>query len=187
MISPIKITMEMLSRKDSEKIKILIHRGSVFVYPTDTIYGLGCDATNQKSVLRVRNIKKRKGNPFSVIAPSKKWILENCEARPKDLERLPGPYTLILRLKRKCVAPGVNLQMGTLGVRIPDHWFSRIVSGLGTPVVTTSANVSGQKFMTSIDNLDSAIKESVDFIVYEGPKCGSPSKIINLTTGKTSR
>lgn len=179
--------MQILSRQDSGKIKTLVQKGSVFVYPTDTIYGLGCDATNQKSVLRVRKIKRREEKPFSVIAPTKKWILENCETGPKDLKHLPGPYTLILRLKRRCVAPGVNLGLGTLGVRIPKHWFSLLVRELGIPVVTTSVNISGQKFMTSIDNLDPAIKKAADFVIYEGPLQGSPSKIIDLATGKTRR
>lgn len=179
--------MQVLSRKDSDKIISLIREGSVFVYPTDTIYGLGCDATNGKAVMKVRQIKGREKKPFSVIAPSKSWIMENCLTKKEDLERLPGPYTIILPLKSGCVDPGVNLGLNTLGVRIPDHWFSQIVKKLGLPVVTTSANVSGQNFMTSIDNLDPGIKKSVDFVVYEGPKTGRPSKIIDLITGKTLR
>lgn len=179
--------MEFLTREDQEKIKQFVRQGSVFVYPTDTIYGLGCDATKHSSVMRIRDIKKREEKPFSVIAPSKEWILENCLAKMEDLARLPGPYTLILKLRKKCVAQNVNLGLDTLGVRIPDHWFSTLVSKTGVPFVTTSANVSGQSFMTSLENLDTKIKESVDFIIYEGEKDGRPSEIIDLTGEKTIR
>lgn len=170
-----------LTKEDSGRIKGLMLEGLVFIYPTDTIYGLGCDATSEKSVKRIRDMKKREKKPFSVIAPSKKWILENCFAEKEDLVKLPGPYTLVLKLRRKCVASGVNPGLETLGVRIPDHWFSKTVGEAGIPVVTTSVNVSSQKFMTSIDNIDVKIRKLVDFIVYEGPLRGSPSEIINLT------
>lgn len=179
--------MKILTSVDKDRIKQLILRGSVFIYPTDTIYGLGCDATDSEAVQRIRVIKQREEKPFSVIAPSKEWILKNCVVKQDDLTCLPGPYTLIVKIKQKCVSEHVNLGLKTLGVRIPDHWFSQVVKEAGIPVVTTSANISGQKFMTSIDNLDVRIKETVDFIVYEGEKDGSPSKVIDLTTGEISR
>lgn len=179
--------MLILTKEDKDKIKQLILQGSVFIYPTDTIYGLGCDATNSEAVQRIRVIKQREEKPFSVIAPSKEWILDNCAVKQDDLACLPGPYTLIAKVRQKCVAESVNLGLDTLGVRIPKHWFSQLVKEIGIPVVTTSANISGQKFMTSIDNLDVIIKKAVDFIVYDGHLDGNPSEIINLTKGKVSR
>ena len=56
------------------KFKEKVLEGKVFVYPTDTIYGLGCDATNFKAVEKIRKLKEREENPFSVVAPSKEWI-----------------------------------------------------------------------------------------------------------------
>ena len=179
--------MKLLSKEDKEKIKQLILEGKVFIYPTDTIYGLGCDATNYDSVERVREIKMRRERPFSVIAPSKEWILRNCKVEGSELDILPGPYTLVVELRAKCVAENVNLGLKTLGVRIPDHWFSKLVEELNIPVVTTSANISGEKYMTSIDDIDKRIKNAVDFIVYEGRKEGKPSKVIDLTSGKVLR
>ncbi len=168
-----------------------IMNGAVFIHPTDTIYGLGCNAESEEAVNKVREIKQRKDNPFSVIAPSKEWIRNNCEISDEGeewLEKLPGPYTLILKLKnRECIAKSVNLGMESLGVRIPDHWFTKFVEEFGGPVITTSANITGGNFMTSIDNLDSQIKNRVDFIVYEDEKKASPSEIIDLTKGKTER
>ena len=56
-----------------------VRNGAIFIYPTDTIYGLGCDATNEGSVALIRNIKYKDGDkPMSIIAPSKDWVLENC-------------------------------------------------------------------------------------------------------------
>ena len=68
-----------------------------------------------------------------------------------------------------------------MGIRIPKHWFSNIAKKLNIPIITTSVNVSGNKFMTSLDDLDKNIKNKVDFIIYEGKKKARPSKIVNLT------
>ncbi|MBI2655306.1 threonylcarbamoyl-AMP synthase [Candidatus Woesearchaeota archaeon] len=159
--------------------------GAVFIYPTDTIYGIGCNAQISKSVKRIRQMKGRTANPFSVIAPSVDWIKENCliaEEAEEWLDMLPGPYTFILKLKNaKCVAKDVNPGLSTLGVRIPNHWISKIVAEAEVPVVTTSVNRSNEDYMTSLEDLDSAIKKGVDFALYEGAKEGKPSKIVNLT------
>ena len=162
-----------------------IMRGSLFIHPTDTIYGIGCNATNHNSVYRVREAKERYTAPFSVVVPSKDWIRQNCEINEKVekwLARLPGPYTLILKLKNKdAIAPNVNMDMDTLGVRIPNHWFSEVVAELGIPVVTTSANITKSNFMTSEEDLDPKITSKIDFMIYEGEKHGKPSKLVDLT------
>lgn len=169
---------------DRMKYLNLISHGAVFIHPTDTIYGIGCDATNERAVCRVREIKERASMPFSVIAPSKNWIFENCEISAegqKWLHRLPGPYTLIFQLKQiPTIASSVNLAGKTLGVRMPKHWFSNVVAELGFPVVTTSANLAGQSYMTSLGDLDEAVRRNVDFIIYEGEKRGRPSTIVRL-------
>ncbi len=157
---------------------------STFIYPTDTIYGIGCDASNEKLVQKIREIKHRSDKPFSVIAPSKSWILENCYVNEKQLEKLPGHYTLILKIKNpNCIAKNVSKE-DTLGVRITVHWFSDIVSNLGFPIITTSVNQSGENFMTSLDDLNEQIKNQVDFIIYEGKKESKPSTILDFTKEK---
>lgn len=181
--------MRVLSKEEFENQKdvirtSLIENHIVFIYPTDTIYGIGCNATNKEAVEKIREIKQRKTNPFSVIAPSKEWIDENfiVNNNAKDwIKRLPGPYTLVLKIKKQCVAENVAPGLDTLGIRIPDHWLSNIVNEIGIPIVTTSANKSGNDPMTSLDDLDADIKSRVDFIVYEGVKKGHSSKIIDLT------
>ena len=158
--------------------------GSVFIHPTDTIYGIGCNAELSNAVKKVRQLKGRATNPFSVIAPSVEWINENCVVAKEAeewLEKLPGPYTLILKLKNNCVAKEVNPGLDTLGIRIPSHWFSKIAAEASVPVVTTSVNRANEDYMTSLEDLDPAIKSGIDFTIYEGKKEGKPSKIIDLT------
>jgi L-threonylcarbamoyladenylate synthase len=173
-----------------EDFKMQIEDGALFIHPTDTIYGLGCDATHAAAVKKIRDLKDRHERPFSVIAPSKEWILNNCvvnDNSKKWINKLPGPYTLILKLKNKnCIAPNVNFDLETLGVRIPDHWFSNIVKEVGKPIVTTSANRSGENFMTSLDDLNENIEHKIEFIVYEAEKRGKPSTIIDLSKEKES-
>ena len=172
-------------KDEKDKLIESILDGAVFIYPTDTIYGIGCDATNSDSVKKIRKLKSRATNPFSVIAPSLDWIKENCIVTKEGeewLKKLPGPYTLIFKLKnKKCVAKKVNPGLDTIGVRIPKHWISKVVSELEIPIVTTSVNKSSQDYMTSLEDLDETFQNEVDFVIYEGEKEGRPSKIIDLT------
>jgi L-threonylcarbamoyladenylate synthase len=179
--------MEIFTREHIESRKqefaSRIKQGQVFIYPTDTIYGIGCDATKKEAVKRIREIKKRPSTPFSIIAPSKEWIVENLsvEDEEKDwIKRLPGPYTLILKKKTDCVADNVSFSE-TLGVRIPDHWFRLFVAEIKVPIISTSANITQKKYMTSLEDLDEHVKDKLDFVIYEGKKEGNPSKIIDLT------
>ncbi|TKJ17162.1 threonylcarbamoyl-AMP synthase [Candidatus Woesearchaeota archaeon B3_Woes] len=162
-----------------------IEQGAVFIYPTDTIYGIGSSALNQEAVRTIRKAKNRRKMPFSIIAPSKKWIRKNCEVSEeaeKWIRKLPGQFTLILKLKTpNAVDKAVNKRLNTLGVRIPKHWTSEIAKDLDIPIVTTSANVAGREFMTSIDDLDNRIKSKTDFMINVGEIKGKPSKLIDLT------
>lgn len=172
--------MEVKLRK--EEIIEKIRAGAIFIHPTDTIYGIGCNAEDEKAVKKIREIKERQDNPFSVWVPSKEWVKENCIG---DVKKLCGSCTLIVELKnKKCVAKNVNLGSKTLGIRSPDHWFGKIIEEAGVPVVTTSANKAGRPFMTDLRNLDKEIENQVDFIIFEGEKHGRPSKIVDLSSGE---
>jgi tRNA threonylcarbamoyl adenosine modification protein (Sua5/YciO/YrdC/YwlC family) len=168
-----------------EIIQRIKEDGIVFIYPTDTIYGIGCDGRNSEGIVNIRKLKKRIQMPFSVITPSKNWIRENCivtKEGEKWLKRLPGPYTLIFKKKNlDCVAKNLAPKLETIGVRIPKHWISDFVRMSGIPIVTTSANITGEDFMISLKNLNIDIKNSVDLIIYDDEKIGRPSSIIDLT------
>lgn len=169
---------------EKQSIIDAIVNGAVFIHPTDTIYGIGCNAELSNAVKKVRKIKARASSPFSVIAPSLEWIHKNCvvnEDGEEWLGKLPGPYTLILKLKGSCVAKEVNPGLKSLGIRIPNHWIRKIAAETSVPIVTTSVNKSSEDYMTSLEDLDPAIKGSIDFTLYEGKKAGRPSRIIDLT------
>ncbi|NOZ80578.1 MAG: threonylcarbamoyl-AMP synthase [DPANN group archaeon] len=181
--------MDVLTKEEFEMRKDhygqLIKEGALFIYPTDTIYGIGCDATSDDAVRRLREVKNRYKRPFSVIAPSKRWILDQIKGDKNEqqwISKLPGPYTLIMRLKNSNgIAEETNAGLKTIGVRIPDHWFTSHIAALGIPVVTTSANPMGEDHMTSLETLDPAIRKKISFIIYEGEKRASPSILIDLT------
>jgi L-threonylcarbamoyladenylate synthase len=179
--------METYSKRDYEKRKAKIiddiKKGSVFIYPTDTIYGIGCDATNEKAVARIRRIKGNNTRPFSVMAPDIDWIRDNCDVDRTEedwLEKLPGPYTLVLNMvNKKAVSPNVSFSE-TLGVRMPAHWAAELSKLAKVPIVSTSANLSGGMYMTSIDDLNEEVRKSVDFIIDIGEISGRPSTIVDL-------
>ena len=150
----------------------------VFIYPTDTIYGIGCNALKKDMVLRIREIKKRDSKPFSVIAPNKRWIYDNLVVNNKEyIKKLPGAYTFILEMKKKCVVKEVNNSMKTLGVRMPRHSFMKYIS---VPFVTTSVNYSGKNYVNDIRKIPRGIREKVDYIVDGGILYNKPSTLIDL-------
>jgi len=175
-------TKEEYEQKKPELIE-KIKQGAIFIYPTDTIYGIGCDATNPQAVKKVRLAKGNFARPFSVIAPEKEWIHRNCELIGKEeewLEKLPGPYTLILNMKSiNCVAENVTTN-DSLGIRIPGHWCTEIARLANVPIITTSANLTGGLFMTSLNTLNDEIKKHVDFMIDTGDIKGKPSTIVHL-------
>jgi len=172
--------------KSRAEIAEEIESGAVFVYPTDTIYGIGCNALDSFAVNQVRKIKQRTGKPFSVIAPSKEWIRNNLVVNKKYekyLDKLPGKYTLIFEIRNSgCISKEVSKK--TLGVRIPNHWISKFAEELGFPIVTTSANVSGKKNITKISEIGKKLAKMIDFAIDEGTIDGKPSEVIDLTGKK---
>lgn len=181
--------MEILNQDEyflrQDEILRKIKGGAVFIYPTDTIYGMGSSALHHGAIDKIREAKGNYQRPLSVIAPSKDWIREHCELSKKAdtwLDKLPGPYTLLLKLKDpKAVSPKVNPEEKTIGVRLPKHWSWTIARDLGEPIITTAANVMGKEFMTSLENLDQGIRSKTHFVIYDGEKTGKPSEVIDLT------
>jgi|SRR3989344_6846054 len=160
-----------------------IKEGKIFIYPTDTIYGIGCDATNIKSVEKIKEIKLRdKDKPLSIIAPSIDWIKQNCIIdKGLDLNKyFPGPYTLILKKKNPDFLTYVS-SSDTLGIRIPDSDFTKQIQKSNLPFITTSVNLSEQPFAKSINEISKEIKSKVDIIIEAEDKSklsGKPSILI---------
>jgi len=157
-----------------------IKKGKIFIYPTDTIYGIGCDATRPKAVEKIKEIKDRdKDKPLSIIAPSIDWIKENLIIdNDLDLEKyLPGPYTLILKKKNLEFLKHIS-STDSLGIRIPKSEFCDIIRSSGLPFVTTSVNLSGESFALEVCDISPNILEEVDIVIDEGKLSGKPSTLI---------
>lgn len=161
-----------------EKLVQQILEGKIFIYPTDTIYGIGCNAEDEKAVEKIRQIKGRdKDKPLSIIAPDFAWIEENCII-DVDLEKyLPGPYTLLLRKKNPSFMNHISSNE-FLGIRIPACNFSDKMKKAKVPFITTSVNLSGEPFAVNIRGISKQILDKVDVIIDEGELNGEPSTII---------
>jgi L-threonylcarbamoyladenylate synthase len=175
-IKLILIINQKLKMQEKKLIKQIL-QGKIFIYPTDTIYGIGCNALNKNAVNKIRLIKQRDDNPFSIIAPNINWIKKHLIINI-DLEKyLPGPYTLILKKKKKDFLSHVS-NTESLGIRIPDCDFTSFIQKSKTPFITTSVNISGKKPITKIKEIPKQIKDKVDIIIDIGPLTGRPSTLI---------
>ncbi len=170
-----------------EEIVAGIHAGKLFIYPTDTIYGIGCDATNKKAIEKIRKLKHREKRPFLIVVPNLEWVWDNCEvsesARREMEGKLPGRFSFFLKLKNKKALAYKELHPlldGEIGIRFLDHAFQAIVSAAGIPFVTTSVNVSGEPFAKSFADMQPAIRDQVDYVIDVGEIAGPPSQRINL-------
>ena len=155
--------------------------GKIFIYPTDTIYGLGCNAEDETAVERIKEIKGRdKDKPISIIAPNIKWIEENFIIDVKISSYLPGPYTLILKKKNPNILNWVS-SSESIGIRIPANKFTKEIQKAKVPFVTTSVNLSRESFALKIEDIKPEIKNKVDYIIEaedEKELSGKPSTLI---------
>jgi L-threonylcarbamoyladenylate synthase len=149
----------------------------IFIYPTDTIYGIGCDATNKKAVEKIRKIKQRDKKPFSIIAPSFEWIEQNCIINVDLKKYLPGPYTIILKKKNPEFLSHIS-NTDSLGIRVPNHDLTKKIQKSGVPFITTSVNLSGEEPITKISEIPKQIIDKVDFIIDKGELSGRPSTLV---------
>lgn len=165
--------------------------GGVVVYPTETVYGIGVDATNQGAVDKLLQYKsRREGKPMSVavcgIEMAEKYVDVNSTARNLYTNFLPGPLTVISKSKGK-VAKGVESELGTLGVRILDYDLIReIIRKFGKPITATSANASYKKRPYSIDDIFDSISEKqkslIDLVIDAGTLLKrDPSTVVDTT------
>lgn len=181
-----------LEKAKFEKIVPVLKSGGLVVTPSDTVYGLLVDATNEKAVKKLLLFKNRPpGKPISVFVAGfsmlKSQVKINKEEKRIINELLPGPFTVILA-SRHLVSPLLESEKGTLGVRIPDYFFiSQLVKKFGRPITATSANLSGRSPHYSTRSLLAELpkkkKDLIDLIIDAGqlPR-NKPSTVIDLTS-----
>ncbi len=175
-----------------EAAKVMLGGGTV-IFPTDTVYGLGCDATNETAVRRVFKIKGRdETKPLSVMARDMAMVKKVAFIDGK-LERAletiwPGAITVILWRRHKLPAV-LSAGRETIGLRIPDYKFTFcLAENMGRPFVATSANISSQQATTKIGEVMKYFEKSVsrpDLVLDAGDlKFSEPSTVLDLTTAK---
>jgi tRNA threonylcarbamoyl adenosine modification protein (Sua5/YciO/YrdC/YwlC family) len=167
-----------------------LRSNGVVIYPTDTVYGIGCDANSREAIDKVHKIKGiEQKKPFSVMMADLKMVEEYCETGIwEDIilrKYLPGPYTFLLKSKGLCAASSNKL----LGVRIPDSEFCQAMCRkLGRPIVTTSANRTSSAPPIRFEDIDKKMVDSASVAIDSGPtKYGAPSVIIDLVQRKLIR
>lgn len=168
-----------------EAVKVL-KAGGLILYPTDTVWGIGCDATNEEAVQRIYTLKQSENkHSMLVLCASADEIVRYVNRAPgiafEVLEMATSPLTLILP-GAVGVAKNLIPEEGTLGVRVPDHAFCQLLlRKLGRPLVSTSANLSGEKTPRTLSEIVPAIVSGVDYVVnprFEGRPTGKSSSII---------
>ena len=178
--------MNSLEQQVEKGIRIL-KKGGIIAFPTDTVYGLGCDAFRLRAVERVYEVKRRPRHlPFPLLLSD----ISQATAVAKPLSGIalslarrfwPGALTLVL--PKSDSLPLYLSSGGTVAVRIPGHPIClALIQGIGSPLVGTSANISGSYSALTANEVEEQLGDAIDFII-DGGKCpgGNESTIVDVT------
>lgn len=184
------MTEKELFEKDLEQAVETMLNGGLILYPTDTIWGIGCDSRNADAVKKIYELKKRADEKALLV------LVDSLDTLEKTVEKIPDiafdlienattPLTIIYDSPKE-VAINLIGSDKTLGIRITKEIFSReLCRRLGAPVVSTSANISGEPSATTYSQISSEIKNGVDYIVNyrrDDSNPATPSHIIKLSS-----
>lgn len=188
----VKIYPENPNPKAIEEVVEVLKKGGIIIYPTDTIYGLGCDITNQKAVekiCRLRGIKPEKAN-FSFICSDLRHISDFI--KPIDTttfrvlkKALPGPFTFIFNANNN-VPKLLSSKKKTVGIRVPDNDIAReIVKLLGNPILSTSIRDDDEviEYSTDPELIHEKYEDTVDLVIDGGYGDNEPSTVVDCTSG----
>ncbi len=164
----------------------VLKNGGVIIYPTDTVYGLGCDIFNREAVERIYTIKNETQTKlFSFICPDLKDISKYAKVSDfayKSMKKLiPGPYTFVLPAAKE-VPKKLLTKRKTVGIRVPDNDIARTLAlELGNPIISTSATTRKGELIFDPLELRTIFNISVDLMLSMGALNGVPSSIIDLS------
>lgn len=179
--------------EEVERAADYITSGKVILYPTDTIWGLGCDAKNQEAVDRIYRIKQRSDNKSMLVLMNGIQMLKDYLIRLPDqsqtlFDSTEKPTTIIFPAARN-LAQNLLAEDGSVGIRMTSDPFCRqLIELTGLPIVSTSANISGKPAPALFSEIESQIKKQVDHVVnwrQEETTPGSPSAIIKIEPNGT--
>lgn len=177
-------------KEEIRKTQEILKQGGVILYPTDTIWGLGCDATNAEAVRKIYEIKKRADHKSMLVLLDDAGKLASYADIPEialDLIEVADKPTTIIYPGAKHLAPNLIAEDGTIGIRITQEEFTQsLLFRFNRPIVSTSANISGEPSPRFFDEISEEIKQAVDYIVdyrQNDHKPSAPSSIIKLGMG----
>ncbi|CAK7083776.1 MAG: Threonylcarbamoyl-AMP synthase [Parabacteroides sp.] len=177
--------------EDIKKACEVLRAGGLILYPTDTIWGIGCDATNEEAVKKVYELKKRSDNKAMLVLTDSPVKLETYVSEIPDIawdliEVADKPLTIIYS-NAKNLAKNLLGEDGSVGIRVTNEEFSRrLCESFRKPLVSTSANVSGEPSPANFSEISEEVKNGVDYIVgyrQDDTQKASPSNIIKLGAG----
>ena len=168
----------------------IIREGGLVIYPTDTVYGLGCALSNKKGIERIYAIKRQdKKQPFSFICADLKDISSYArvsDSAYKSMKHfLPGPYTFVLEASR--LVPKIILpKRKTTGIRVPDNAIClALVRELGEPVISSSVKNRQDEFISDPRIIEEEFRHHVDLVIDGGILAPEPSSVISLLEDQT--
>jgi tRNA threonylcarbamoyl adenosine modification protein (Sua5/YciO/YrdC/YwlC family) len=179
--------------KDILKAVEILRNGGVIIYPTDTIYGIGCDITKPKAVERVARIKNiRPDKPdCSFIFYDLSHISDYCKPIPNSIfklikKNLPGPFTFVLNANSN-IPKLFKSSKKSIGIRVPDNNIIReIVRELGNPILSTSVHDDDviNEYITDPELIHEKYKDQVDLVIDGGYGDNIPSTVLDCTSGE---
>jgi tRNA threonylcarbamoyl adenosine modification protein (Sua5/YciO/YrdC/YwlC family) len=163
----------------------ILRQGGIIIYPTDTVYGLGCDLSNKKGIEKIYELKRRnRKQPLSFICSDLKHISQYAKVTDyayKTMKRLlPGPYTFILEASR--LVPKIILpKRSTTGIRVPDNQIClNLITELGQPIISTSVKSTDGEDLGNPYEIEERFGRTVDLIIDGGIIIPEPSSVISL-------
>ncbi|WP_346858863.1 L-threonylcarbamoyladenylate synthase [uncultured Draconibacterium sp.] len=176
---------------DLKKAVETLKSGGIILYPTDTIWGIGCDATNPEAVKRIYKLKKREDSKSMLVLMENPALLDRyVEEVPEvawDLVEISTTPLTVIYPGAKNLAQNLIAEDGSIGIRFTKEKFtSQLLQRFRKPLVSTSANISGEKSPAFFDEISEEIKSQVDYIVeyrQDDTTPAQPSGIIKLGTG----
>lgn len=176
---------------DIKKALEVLKNGGVILYPTDTIWGIGCDATNEKAVTRIYKIKRREDSKSMLVLMENPALLDRyVDDVPEiawDLVEISTTPLTVIYPNAKNLAPNLIAEDGSIGIRFTKESFtSQLLQRFRRPLVSTSANISGEKSPAFFAEISEEIKKQVDYIVeyrQDDSTPAQPSSIIKLGPG----
>jgi L-threonylcarbamoyladenylate synthase len=166
-----------------------VRRGGLIVFPTETVYGLGCDPQNVQAVKRLLEVKGKRKNPLPVLAASIDDVERIAFVIPNGKKLAakfwPGPLTMVFP-KKTSLPDAVTFSLDSVGLRIPDNKVALTLIGLcGGLLVGSSANRTGEKPPRRVQELSEELKAMVDVIIDGGPAVGGmPSTVVDFVSDK---